>query len=207
MNVPEPSETGFDLRWRMCSVPVRINPLFWASAVLLGLRYYLDPEAGGLGYFLFWMAAVLASVLAHQFGQVMVGRLFGMRGEVVLFGLGGRTLGLAGLQRRWQRVLVLLAGPVANALIAAAVTALTLAPFPAALHKWGWASFIGNGAAIVVRINVFWAVLNLLPLWPLDGGQIVCEVGEGLLGRRGLVTALVLSLAVAVLLAREVVLH
>ena len=111
MNVPEPSQSRYDLAWRMCGVPVRITPLFWAASVLLGLRYYLDPEKGSLGYFAFWMAAVLASVLAHQFGQVLVGRLFGMRGEVVLFGLGGRTLGLAGLQRRWQRVVVLLAGP------------------------------------------------------------------------------------------------
>jgi stage IV sporulation protein FB len=197
MKVPEPGHTRFDLRWRLGGVPVRINPLFWLAAALLGLKYYLDPEAGGPGYFLFWMAAALLSVLAHQFGQVLAGRLFGLRGEVVLFGLGGRTLGIDDLPRRRQRVLVLLAGPLVNGLIVAAVLGLTYTPFPTVFLDWGWAPAIATGAAILVRINLYWALLNLVPLWPLDGGRSACAIGEGLLGRRGLGAALGLSLILA----------
>jgi Zn-dependent protease len=49
-------------------------------------------------------------------------------------------------------------------------------------------------------INSFWGLLNLLPLWPLDGGRIAVEVGAALLGRRGQTLALLLSLAVSLLL-------
>src|SRR5262249_18271358 len=51
------------------------------------------------------------------------------------------------------------------------------------------------------EINVFWALLNLLPVWPLDGGQIAREVAEAGLGPRGTAASLGLSLVVAGLLA------
>ncbi len=201
MNVPEPPQSRFDLRWRLAGASWRINPFFWLSGALLGLRYYADPEAGSLGYFAFWMAVVLLSVLAHHFGQVLVGRLFGLKGEVVLSGLGGLTLGISALPARSQRLVVLLAGPLLNALLAALVLAVTWFLAGLGVRNWGWAEPIVNGLVIACLVNAFWALVTVLPLWPLDGGQMACEIGQALFGRRGNALALGLSILVAGLLA------
>ena len=51
----------------------------------------------------------------------------------------------------------------------------------------------------MVFINLFWPLLNLLPIWPLDGGQITREACVGALGQqRGLSISLGISLVVAI---------
>jgi stage IV sporulation protein FB len=195
MKTPEPQPTRFDLHGQLFGTPIRIQPAFWVSSALLGIRYYTDPEGGGIGYFAFWMVAVLVSVLLHECGHVLAGRLFGLRGEIFLGGLGGQLTGLDSLPRRWQRVIVLLAGPSVQLLILAGIWAITAPAFPAATLSGGWRTAIGTGMAMVGWLNASWALLNLLPLWPLDGGRLACEVGEGLFGRRGVAGALWLCVA------------
>lgn len=46
----------------------------------------------------------------------------------------------------------------------------------------------------VVWVNLYWGLLNLLPVLPLDGGNIAAAAAEALFGRRGTMVALVLSL-------------
>jgi membrane-associated protease RseP (regulator of RpoE activity) len=201
VTVPEPRATRLDLRFRLFGVPVRVSPLFWASGAILGVLYYAGPDTGTFAWFLFWMAAVLVSVLVHELGHVLAGRLFGMRGRVVLYGLGGLTLGVDDLPRRWQRIVVLLGGPLAGFLVVAGVWGLTFLP-PATDPNVAIA--IGLDEVWLLKINLYWALLNLVPLWPLDGGRLAAEVGEGLFGRRGVTAALVLCLIVSGLLAIEV---
>lgn len=195
---PEPEQTRLDLRLRLPGAAVRITPLFWAASALLGVRYYTDPEEGNPGWFLFWMAATLFSVLLHQFGQVFAARLFGVRGHVALSGLGGITFGLEALGR-WRRILVLLAGPATVAVVLALGWGLTALPYPELIGKAR--AEVGTGVRLLALIATFWAALNLLPLWPLSGGRVACEIGEGLFGRWGINAALLLSILTAGLLA------
>jgi stage IV sporulation protein FB len=207
MKVQEPLHARLELRLHLFGAPLRIGPAFWPAAAAFGVIYYADPEivnfprvAFWLAAFAFWLAAVLASLLVHELGHVLMGRLFGMRGQVVLSGLGGLTLGIDELPRRWQRIGVLLGGPLASGLLVAGICGLTfLPPTPAA---WGphAALAIGFAEKWLLDANVFWTAVNLLPLWPLDGGRVACEIGEGLFGPRGAKVALVLSLATTVLL-------
>jgi len=81
---------------------------------------------------------------------------------------------------RLHMMLVALAGPGMNLLLALLATALL------ALLRWfgpggglGWAFLYLNLANFLV-INIFLAVFNLLPIPPFDGGHVV----EGLLPRR-----------------------
>ena len=141
-----------------------------------------------------WMLAAIGAIFLHDLGQILVGRFFGMRGEVVLYGLGGPTLGVEDLPRRWQRVIVLLAGSALQLVFVAAIWGVTYLSYPESLDGSELRSLIANGVAIVFRANYYWALLNLLPIWPLDGGRIACEIGEAIFGRRGGTAALVLSL-------------
>jgi len=54
---------------------------------------------------------------------------------------------------------------------------------------------------MLLWINLVWPILNLLPVFPLDGGQIVRQLCEGWFGPRGVVVSLSISIAVAALLA------
>jgi Zn-dependent protease len=196
MQVPGPRPTAFDVRFRLPGVAVRIHPLFWVSSALVGISVYGDPEAGGLGWFGFWIAAVLISLFLHELGHVAACRLFGVRGEVVLYSLGGLTIGIDALPRG-QRLAVLVAGPVVSLLIVGGVYAITWLPSTEALLGPDWQPAILDGLRIVVLINLYWGLLNVLPLWPLDGGCLVCEIGEGLFGRTGRTTGLILCLVAA----------
>ena len=53
----------------------------------------------------------------------------------------------------------------------------------------------------LAEINLFWPLLNLLPIWPLDGGQITREVSTAVSRRQGLVVSLWISLIVSGFLA------
>ena len=77
---------------------------------------------------------------------------------------------------RFHMILVALAGPGMNlllALVAAMMIAALVALAPSGI---GWA-FVGQNLLNFMAINIFLAVFNLIPLPPFDGGHIV----EGLL--------------------------
>ncbi len=200
LKVPEPLPTRLELHFRLFGTPVRVGLLYWVASAALGVLYYADPEMATMGWFACWMAAVLASVLFHELGHVLAGRLFGLRGQVVLSWLGGLTTGIDELPRRRQRILVLLGGPLAGALVVAGVWGFTFLPPPPAAWGPDAAFVIAVAAKWLLVVNVFWTTVNLLPLWPLDGGRVACEIGEALFGPRGVKAALVVCLATVVLL-------
>src|SRR6516165_4479720 len=110
----EPDQTRFDLRWRMFGTPIRVHPMFWLISLILG---YDVTIRAGIGYVLAWVGCVFVSVLLHEFGHVWMGRLFGSQGYIVLYSFGGLAVGSNLLSRRWQRILVLLAGPLIQLLL------------------------------------------------------------------------------------------
>lgn len=203
--LPEPTQTSIDVRARVGGVPFRIQSYFWVAAALLGVRYYMDPEAGSFGYFAFWMVAATVCVLLRALAQARVGRLFGMRGSIVLYGLGSQIQGVELIPRWRQRLLVYASGSIVQLLIAAGLIALTeVAPFPHSISP-EWKSAIATDLDILVKLNVVWGMLTLAPIWPLDGGRMAVDVGESLLGKKGRVLALILSLAATALLSTWVV--
>ncbi|MGH7169588.1 MAG: metalloprotease [Gemmataceae bacterium] len=206
MLLPEPQPSRWELHWRMFGAEVRIRPIFWASCVLMGLPYYQDPKIGGTNAFCFWVVAVLFSLLAHETSHLLVARLFGARPRSVLSALGGQMYGLDEL-KRGRRVLVLLAGSLGNLLIYGILWLATSERNPLPVDRLGpdWSKFIVNATKMLMMINALWCLLNVLPLWPLDGGRIALEVGEALLGRRGQTLALSLSLLVCLLMTFSVV--
>jgi stage IV sporulation protein FB len=112
---------------------------------------------------------------------------------VVLYHLGGLAIPLAwggrGARRPSERLVVSAAGPLAQLALAAAVVAVLKAggyavPFPlpgvdAALGLSEGAMLPSRLLFVVVlfllQVNIFWPLLNLVPVPPLDGGQIVRE--------------------------------
>src|SRR5205807_2354897 len=68
----------------------------------------------GIEYVLIWVACMFVSILVHELGHVIAGRLFGTNGHIVLYGFGGLAIGSSALTNRWKRIFVYFAGPLAG---------------------------------------------------------------------------------------------
>jgi stage IV sporulation protein FB len=211
----EPSQTPWDLRWRMFGIPVRVHPMFWLITVLMGWT----TTKHGYAFLLIWIGAVFISILVHELGHVAAGMFFGSRGHIVLYGMGGLAIGSSNVPARWQRIVVSLAGPMAGflflGLLFLAFRLLEPARADAFVGQIGY--FVGLRRPIadkyllptltneavwdLIVINLFWGAVNLLPVYPLDGGWVSRDLFTGWMGSRGVRASLSLSLAVAVLVA------
>ncbi len=203
----EPNPTPYDLRWRMFGIPVRVHPMFWLISTILGWSWFGlgDSGAEGLGFVALWVGCVFLSVLIHELGHVVAGRIFGSSGHIVLFSFGGLAIGSSDVPRRWQRICVYLAGPGAQFLLLGLLWLLwdpirrTVAP----------TAFFRPVAVLLFMlwiINLFWPILNLLPIWPLDGGQVSRELCEGTWRANGRRYSLIISMVTAIVLALHIIL-
>jgi Zn-dependent protease len=203
MPLTEPRRMRWELHGRLLGADLRIRPLFWVSCALLGVIYYQDPEIrdqiGGVAAFFLWMAAVLVSMVLHELGHALAARLCRVPVRIVVSGLGDQLFGLEGL-KRGPVVLIAGAGPLANLLLLGVLWGITALPLPMDRLGPEGLRFLVNSVWLLLMINAFWGLLNLLPLWPLDGGRIAVELGLALLGRHGQTLALLLSLFVTLLL-------
>jgi Zn-dependent protease len=182
----EPEPTPFDLNWWMFGVRVRVHPLFWVLAAFLGWDTFFTLY--GLRGILMWIACVFLSILLHEFGHVFAGRLFGSDGRILLYAFGGLAIGSSNLRLRWQRIVVYLAGPAVQLLLAGAVYLLARLVLVGRVQgERGEAVFLLFGMLLV--INKLWAIFNLLPITPLDGGQVAREVFEAVVPGRGAIFA------------------
>jgi Zn-dependent protease len=195
----EPSQTQFDLRFRLFGIGVRVSPWFWVMGAVLGWGGgpERDPDFF-LRRLIIWIVCVFVSILVHEMGHVLVGRLFGSHGHIVLYSMGGLAIGSNALDRRWQRIAVSAAGPGAGFLLLAVVWG--------AVHLSGatvrdMPRMAGTAYRALIWINLVWGVMNLLPIWPLDGGQISRDVCSGLWYDRGVRVSLGISTVIAGLIA------
>lgn len=138
--------------------------------------------------------AVLLSgaLLFHELGHIVAMRLFGSRDTSLLFIplLGGAAVqNDRPLIKPWQEVVILLAGPLPGILLGAGLLLVSMFQ-PAALPAWT-APLI----PILLGLNLF----NLLPISPLDGGQLVNTAIFSRLPRLGVVFKALSGVALAAL--------
>lgn len=141
----------------------------------------------------------MLSLLIHDIGHVAAGRLFGLRLGIVWYGLGSRVTGLEALPRRPQRLAVHLAGPLAQLLVFTGLWFVTQAgafvehvTASALVREW-----VSSGVGLFMIFSLVWGVINLLPIWPLDGGFFFWEWCAGLFGRPGPMIALIVCILVS----------
>jgi Zn-dependent protease len=193
----EPNRTPYDLNFRLFGFPVRIHPLFWLGAVLLGASTLSAGDGNGLLYMAIWVVVVFVSILVHELGHAFAFRRFGSDAHIVLWVFGGLAIPSSGIAGRGRRIIVSLAGPAAGFLLCALV--------------WGtdkltdWSAAGGAPVAVLYlflfAVNLYWGILNLLPVFPLDGGQVSRELCEAKWRGRGLAVALKISFGAAIAVA------
>ncbi len=178
------------IRFSLLGVPVSIQPAVLLMLGLLGWGLAIDAAPLWLSVSLFSVVGFIC-LLSHEMGHALVGRMLGGgHPRVVVSWLGGDCCNADGVLTRAQGVLMTAAGPVLT-LVEAALAAgclcwmcgdaregLQLAcaacigdVAPAHLASYSPAAVIF--ACYMVQVGTWWAVLNLLPIFPLDGGQIM----------------------------------
>jgi len=194
----DPSPTPFDLRFSLAGIPVRVHPLFWLMTIVLGWNITQSRalSENGMVELALWIAACFFSILVHELGHVWMGKLFGSRGHIVLHGMGGLAVGASNCSHHWQRILVLAAGPVIQLLLWGVFVLLIRFLFGP-----GEMTPIRFLIGLLLMINFYWPILNLLPILPMDGGQILRELATWISPRRGLIFALYVSLLCSAALA------
>ena len=92
----EPPRTAYDLHFRIAGIPIRVHPLFWLAALILGTsgnwdaEGNVDPDAGM--QLLMWTGVLFVSILVHELGHSFVIRYFGQLPRIVLYMLGGLAI-------------------------------------------------------------------------------------------------------------------
>jgi Zn-dependent protease len=126
------------------------------------------------------VALLVTSVAAHELGHVLVVRHFGLTvKQVTLTALGGLTEYEGVAPSPSADGLIAGAGPVASVLLAAALLAARLAVGGSGLDS------VPSVLTFGVATNVVIAVVNLLPLPTLDGGQLTASLWRAMTDRRG----------------------
>jgi len=214
----EPPPTDYDLHFRVAGVPVRVHPLFWLITVLLGTR-----GVESLLPVLLWVVAVFVSILIHELGHVAAFRYYGSSAHVVLYSFGGLAIadsefGWSGGRRGARRgaageALIAFAGPLAGFVFAALIVAFVyLAGYHVAfstglIEQLGFevgppdrpipSSKLQELVGDLLFVNILWGIINLLPVYPLDGGQISRAALTSANPSEGMRQSLMLSVFVA----------
>jgi Zn-dependent protease len=165
-------------------------------------KQYSSPVWNALEY-----VALFLIVLLHEFGHALACRSVGGRAEtIVLWPLGGVAF-VAPPPRPGAMLWSIAAGPLVNVILAPGLTALTLfAP------AFGWAEAMPNAYALVrtvCYINYALLIFNLLPIYPLDGGQILRSLLWFVVGRARslMITSIIGLVGVVALLGLAFVVH
>jgi len=175
---------------KLFGIPVKVH---WTFALMMiwvvfeGRRNGMDWE--GVGWFALLVLSLFGCVILHEFGHALSARRFGVdTKDIILSPIGG----VARLDRLPDKPIhesiVAAAGPVVNLLIAGLI------------GGYGWitesidfsnldsrkAIFADptNFITIFLLINIFLAVFNLIPAFPMDGGRIFRSLLSAPLGRR-----------------------
>jgi Zn-dependent protease len=154
------------MRLRLGSIPVSVRGSFLLIALLIASRWR-EPKLMAIA-----VAVVFVSVLVHELGHALVGRAFGLAPQIELHMMGGTTSWIGGKNVGHARQLAIsFAGPLAGFLLSAGSYAY-LRHVPTVEHAVG-ADLKLFPFELAFWVNMVWGIFNLLPLLPLDGGNIM----------------------------------
>jgi len=171
------------------NIPIKISPFFWVTSALIGWMSSVRlPQP--LLFTTVWVAVIFISILFHEFGHALTAQCFGQKARIELVATGGATYPEGGTLKGWREFLVVLDGPVAGLALFFLASLILGAEFFTSPH-------IIYTLRVVRWVNFFWTMMNLLPVLPLDGGQLLRIIFEAICGVRGVKYALLISVALS----------
>jgi Zn-dependent protease/CBS domain-containing protein len=164
------------MRWsvkiaRVAGTEIKIHITFLLFLLWIGFAYYLvgGPDAAIQG--LVFIVLLMLCVVLHELGHVMAAKGFGINTpDITLLPFGGVARMQRMPEKPAQEIIVALAGPAVNVVIAGAIllftgTRLDMSP-----------GSLGPETALAMRlatVNIYLVLFNLLPAFPMDGGRVL----------------------------------
>ena len=201
----EPPRSQADIHFSVLGIPVRVHPFFWLVTIVLGIHPNMRGRQAVIFLFL-WIGVVFVSILIHELGHALMARRFGWQPWITLHSFGGLASYRPTYDDPKKQILISFAGPAAGFVLAAVIVAV--------LWVSGHPVYFGWGAPTGIRwtiapepsnpnlyflvhqllfVNILWGLVNLLPVYPLDGGQIAREALTMRSPRKGMIKSLWLS--------------
>jgi Zn-dependent protease/CBS domain-containing protein len=165
---------GWSLRlFDVAGTAVRIHFTFFLLLAWLGAAHWIRGGAAEAIDGVLFIVILFVCVLLHEFGHVFAARRYGIKTpDVTLLPIGG----VASLERipekPSQEIVVALAGPAVNLVIALALIVVLGARFDLsqmAQLEQAQSTLTGRVAAA----NVVLLLFNLIPAFPMDGGRVL----------------------------------
>jgi Zn-dependent protease len=142
-----------------------------------------------------WVIVVFVSILIHELGHAFAFRRYGLRSSIVLHFAGGLTVPESvSWGSSWanialgprQEIFISLAGPLSGFLFAALIIGGVLAsggsigvnwllgfiPLPTVTSMPVGGALLTVFVVLLLSVNLFWGLINLVPVYPLDGGNV-----------------------------------
>ncbi|MDR6757086.1 Zn-dependent protease/predicted transcriptional regulator [Mycoplana sp. BE70] len=155
---------------------IRMHMTFLLLLVWIWLMHYRIGGAPAAWEGTVFVVCVFACVVLHEFGHIAVARRFGIRTpDIILLPIGG----VARLERMptkpFEELLIAIAGPLVNVVIAALLVAFIGGAV-------GWDELTTpedpsvNFLVRLAGVNVFLVLFNMIPAFPMDGGRVLRAV-------------------------------
>src|SRR5688572_6196781 len=167
------------MRWafriaRVFGIDVKLHATFFL-VLLFGAMQGVQSGAG-IAMGVMFMVLLFLCVLLHEFGHSLVAQRFGIPGkEIILLPIGGVAIMTRNPATPMQELLVAVAGPLVNVVIAV-ILALVLGAMPPVRMT---ADGLLPGATVrgilisMLVVNVMLVVFNMIPAFPMDGGRVL----------------------------------
>lgn len=175
------------IQFSLFNIPIRVLPWFWLTMAFIGGALYARTKEEFFLLLLFLIAGFI-SILVHELGHALTAKAFGKRVEIVLQAFGGYAAYSGGEPlSRMRTFLVTAAGPALQIVLGVAVYVFA-EMFP------GMSLQATYFVKVLYGISFIWALLNLLPVLPLDGGRLL----QTILGPSRIKLTLLVSIVVGV---------
>lgn len=170
-------------------IPISIHFFFWITAALIGFL-----NSGTWLGTIIWIFVILISVLVHEMGHATTALFFGVKPRIELVALGGLTYHHGEKLSFLKQFFIVLNGPIFGFMLFVLAWGLLKVP---ALAVGFW----GGVLNLFYWVNFIWTILNLVPVMPLDGGQLLRIALEAFFGAKGFRYSLVIGIVIAGLIS------
>lgn len=156
------------IRFKFLGIPITVELWFWLTMAFIGGGLSANSVEALLRVALFVLAGFV-SILIHEMGHALMIRKFGLPTQITLTTFGGYAAHPAGILSRKKSFIVTAAGPVIQIVFGLFVWLIyvnTTMP----------SNNIEYFVFILAAISIIWAIFNCLPIFPLDGGQMLASI-------------------------------
>jgi Zn-dependent protease/predicted RNA-binding Zn-ribbon protein involved in translation (DUF1610 family) len=174
-----PTRQGSFLLFRAFGIDVYLN-WTWFLVLLYVFSYERSAYSSSV-WIVFEVLGLFAIILAHEFGHALACRQVGGQAELIVLWPFGGVAYVSPPQRPGAVLWSIAAGPLVNVVLTPILFGLWF--FARSSGLYDTMPNLYRFIAIISQVNLFLLIFNMMPVYPLDGGQILQSLLWFVVGR------------------------